>query len=152
MQTILPHPRHFVFQRKQNSLRCVDTVLQISSFKCWPERNNYYLQPDGCPLACIVQKAVAFLCSRMPNSFPAKLLSGELDHNLYWCIWYFFPKGMIWHFTSLNFMRLQLVYFSSLLRSLWVITFPSTLLTSPLIFYTCKFAASAFYSIYRVIH
>lgn len=31
--------------------------------------------------------------------------------------WTFVPKGRIWHFTSLNFMRLQSAHYSSLLNS-----------------------------------
>lgn len=36
----------------------MDTVFQMCSHKCWSERKTYFLQPAGCTLACIVQKAV----------------------------------------------------------------------------------------------
>lgn len=59
----------YPFQRKQNPLRRVGTVLQMHSYKCWSERNNYFLQPTGCTLVCIVQKVLPFCAPGSPSPF-----------------------------------------------------------------------------------
>lgn len=102
----------YPFQRKQNPLRCMDTVLQMCSHKRWLQRNNYFLQPAGCILAQCPESC-CLLLRQNPKSFPTKLLSDELDCSLYWYMGFFLPKGRIW-----LFIELQSDHSSSLLRSL----------------------------------
>lgn len=147
-QTILPHLlRIYPFQRKQNPLRCVNTVLQMCSHKCWSERKNYFLQPAGCALAHIVQKAVAFLCTRTLRSFPARLLAGEPDCSMYWCIGLLSPKtrfDISLRWTSWGFNQPITPVF-------WIVALPSILLTAPLILSHLQIYC-VFYPIYQVIN
>lgn len=110
----------------------------VVSHQWWTKRKDHLPVGDVLPnpaqgtVAVFAVRACCWitfnsLSTRVPNSFPAKLLSRQLAPSMQWCMELFFVSGRTWHFILLNFMRLLTNHFLSLPRSFWTAAQPSGL-------------------------
>jgi len=77
------------------------------------------------------QLMLSFLSTSTAKSFSSGLLSIHSLPSLYLCLGLPQPMCLTLHVTMLNFMRFARAHLSSLSRSLWTISLPSSVSTAP---------------------
>ena len=71
---------------------------------------------------------LSFSSTRTLRYFSARLLTRTAPSSLYIRLGFFRPKCKTLHFAMMNLIRFTQAHFSSLLRSLWMVSLPSTIL------------------------
>ena len=102
---------------------------------CW-SCFSWWSPGYGCPSglqAHVVVSRPTFHPPVTPKSVLAGLLSFPLSTSLYWYRGFPWPGCRTLHLALLNIMRFTWAQFSSLSRSLWMTSYPSGVLTAPLI-------------------
>lgn len=105
------------------------------SLWCWAEVKSHLPWPGGNTIPNTAQEAIGPLCcqgTRLPCAqlaqSTAELLSSQLAPSLYCWMGSFVPRCRTWRIPLQNFTRfLKIPYFPSLLRSLWMAAWPSSI-------------------------
>ena len=117
---------------RTTSLNLLVTLLLMQpriQLACWAARTHWQLMLN-------------FSSIDTPKSFSSELLSSHSLPNLYLCLVFPFSRCRTLHLALLNFMRLAWAHLSSLSRSLWIASLPSSMSTTTQLGVICKLVES----------